>query len=103
MKKVRKLLAGKKDGLHSIGPLDLSGSGKWLCQSSSEVEQGTHKPLVAGSIPASGTTFFFGRSRRPLKGMTRVLWIDGFWDACLRGRAVPTSDVGVGRRFNSRL
>src|SRR5574341_312430 len=28
-----------------------------LCQSSSEVEQGTHKPLVGGSIPSSGTSF----------------------------------------------
>ena len=28
-----------------------------LCQSSSAVEQGTHKPLVGGSIPSSGTTF----------------------------------------------
>ncbi len=27
-----------------------------VCQSSSGVEQRTHKPLVAGSIPASGTT-----------------------------------------------
>ncbi len=27
-----------------------------VCQSSSVVEQRTHKPLVAGSIPASGTT-----------------------------------------------
>ena len=34
--------------------LHVSGS---LCQGSSVVEQRTHKPLVAGSIPASGTIF----------------------------------------------
>ena len=33
----------------------LSHCGSTECQSSSVVEQRTHKPLVAGSIPASGT------------------------------------------------
>ncbi len=38
--------------------------GKWAlllplsaCQRSSAVEQGTHKPLVGGSIPLAGTNF----------------------------------------------
>ena len=34
------------------------GRSDTMCQSSSGVEQRTHKPLVGGSIPPSGTNFF---------------------------------------------
>jgi hypothetical protein len=43
--------------LQTAGYAKRSGSSffRTSCQGSSEVEQGTHKPLVAGSIPAPGT------------------------------------------------
>src|SRR5215831_10097770 len=46
-----------------MGALDLTAGNLSVnyfrgCQSSSGVEQRTHKPLVGGSIPSSGTTFY---------------------------------------------
>jgi hypothetical protein len=45
---------------------------KPFCQGSSEVEQGTHKPLVGSSILPPGTNTFYGqykisRKKRPPK------------------------------------
>ncbi len=61
----RQILLAQASAAGKPIPLD-SGGRKWnddpwpahVCQSSSAVEQRTHKPLVAGSIPASGTTIF---------------------------------------------
>ena len=49
-----------------------------LCQRSSGVEQRTHKPLVAGSIPAAGTKILSGLNiSRTTGGVTR--WYGRFY------------------------
>lgn len=44
---------------------------RWQCQGSSAVEQGTHKPLVGGSIPLPGTIGLMVKHLRQKQGWNK--------------------------------
>jgi hypothetical protein len=68
-------------------------------QSSSVAEQGTHKPLVGGSNPSSGTT----RYPRKTQWNQASRQFQALCSAMVRGRAITAQTGGNGNRWQPTL